>query len=379
MADDVAARVHALLDEMIETGPEVGLQVAAYHRGELVVDAWAGVADVETRRPVDGDTVFVTFSVSKGVTATIAHLLAERGQLDYDAPIADVWPAFAAHGKERVTARHALAHQAGLAHLPIDLRPEDVIDWDRMCTILEDSTPAWEPGTKTGYHALTFGWLVGELIHRADGRPIERILGEDVCAPLGIDSLWFGMPESAAARLARLEFEPVPAVPPDAPPPTPEDYYAALAVPPGIAPLGELANHPAFPRAVVPAAGGVANARSLARLYTSLIGDGVDGQRLLSRERVATATTLQTDAEDVVVRAAWPKAMGYFLGCEPAVQTAVCSSAFGHTGAGGFTAYADPEHDLAFALCKTHMLSGIDDVTDPARRFERELHALFAG
>src|SRR4051812_38340750 len=235
MADDIGTRVQAVLDEMIETGPEVGLQVAAYHRGELVVDTWAGVADFATGRPIDGDTVFVTFSVSKGVTATIAHLLAERGQLDYDAPIADVWPAFAAHGKERITARHALAHQAGLAHLPIDLRPEDVIDWDRMCAILEDATPAWEPGTKTGYHALTFGWLVGELIHRADGRPIERILAEDVCAPLGIDSLWFGMPESAAARLARLEFEPVP--PADA---LPADY-AVLAVPPPVA-LADLAN-----------------------------------------------------------------------------------------------------------------------------------------
>jgi CubicO group peptidase (beta-lactamase class C family) len=380
MADDVATRVQALLDEMIETGPEVGLQVAAYHRGELVVDAWAGVADVATGRPIDGDTVFVTFSVSKGVTATIAHVLAERGQIDYDAPIADVWPGFAKNGKGGITARHALAHQAGLAHLPIDLRPEDVIDWDRMCEILEESTPAWEPGTKTGYHALTFGWLVGELIHRADGRPIERILAEDVCAPLGIDSLWFGMPESAAGRLAKLEFEPgLPGPPADAPPPSAEDYYAALAVPPGIAPLGELANHPAFPRAVVPAAGGVANARSLARLYASLIGDGVHGRRLLSRERVATATTLQTDAEDVLVRAAWPKGMGYFLGSEPAAQTAACSSAFGHTGAGGFTAYADPEHDLAFALCKTYMLSAIDPVTDPARRFERELHALFVG
>src|SRR6478736_5356977 len=113
MAENVEARVEAMLDEIVATGPKVGLQVAAYHQGELVVDAWA---DVATRRPVDGDTVFVTFSVSKGVTATIAHLLAERGQIDYDAPIADVWPAFAAHGKEAITARHALAHQAGLAH-----------------------------------------------------------------------------------------------------------------------------------------------------------------------------------------------------------------------------------------------------------------------
>jgi CubicO group peptidase (beta-lactamase class C family) len=130
---------------------------------------------------------------------------------------------------------------------------------------------------------------------------------------------------------------------------------------------------------VVPAAGGVANARSLARLYATLVGDGVDGHRLLPERRVRTATALQTDAVDEVVGVAWPKAMGYFLGFEPAVQTCVSSTAFGHTGAGGFTAYADPARELAFAVCKTHMLSAIDRIDDPARRIERELLALLPG
>src|SRR3954462_7323352 len=125
MVEDIGAGIEALLDEMIATGPEVGLQVAAYHHGELVADAWAGVADVATGRPVDGNTVFVTFSVSKGVAATVAHLLADGAQPAYDAPIAVVGPAFAARGKGRIAARHVLAHPAGLAHLPIDLRPED--------------------------------------------------------------------------------------------------------------------------------------------------------------------------------------------------------------------------------------------------------------
>jgi CubicO group peptidase (beta-lactamase class C family) len=378
---DIGSRIQAFLDEQVATGPEVGLQVAAYHRGELVVDAWSGVADVATGRPIEGDTVFVTFSVSKGVTATIVHLLAERGQLDYDAPIARAWPEFARHGKERITIRQALTHSAGLAHLPLDLRPEDVIDWDRMCAIVEDATPAWEPGTKTGYHALTYGWILGEIVRRVDGRPIERVLAEDVCGPLGIDSLWFGMPAAAAHRLARLDFADPPLPDPDLPPPTPPPGapsagYGASVVPPGLLPLGAVANRPEFPRAVVPAAGGVANARSLARLYASLVGGGVEGRRLFSRERVRLASTLQTDALDVVVGAAWPKAMGYFLGSATAVQTCVSPTAFGHTGAGGFTAFADPANDLAFALCKTHMLAEIDLDRDPARRFERELHTL---
>jgi CubicO group peptidase (beta-lactamase class C family) len=368
---DVQQRVQALLDEITATPPEVGLQVAAYHHGDLVVDAWSGVADVAASRPIDGDTVFVTFSVSKGVTATIAHLLAERGQLDYDAPIAVAWPGFAGRGKAGITARQALTHAAGLAHLPIDTGPEDIVDWDRMCAVIEETTPAWAPGTKTGYHAVTFGWIVGELIHRLDGRPIERILAEDVCAPFGIDSLWFGMPESVAPRLARFAFDPG-----DTPDPTPApDDYAAHVVPPGLLPLAALANRPEIPRAVLPAVGAVANARSLARLYAAVVGDGVDGRRLLSPERVRIATTLQTDAFDLVAKAAWPKGLGYFLGDAAAVQTAVSPTAFGHTGAGGFTAYADPAHDLAFAVCKTYVLTEIDPVNDPARRFERELHA----
>jgi CubicO group peptidase (beta-lactamase class C family) len=261
--------------------------------------------------------------------------------------------------------------ERALRLLDVDIRPEDIVDWDRMCAVIEETTPAWEPGTKTGYHAITFGWIVGELIHRLDGRPIERILAEDVCGPLGIDSLWFGMPESIRPRLARFEFAPEPT--PDLSPPA--DDYAAHVVPPGLLPLAALGNRPEFARAVIPAAAAVANARSLARFYAALVGDGVDGQRLLSRERVRIASTLQTDAMDVVVGAAWPKALGYFLGDESAVQTCISPTAFGHTGAGGFTAYADPAHDLAFAVCKTFVLAQIDPVSDPAHRFERELHA----
>ena len=381
---DIQERTQALLDEIVSDRPEVGLQVAAYHHGELIADAWSGVADVQTGRAIDADTVFVTASVSKGVLATVVHLLAERGQLDYDAPIADVWRGFERHGKAGVTTRHVLSHSAGLAHLPLDVTPSDVVDWDRMCAILADSTPAWTPGMKTGYHALTFGWLLGEVVRRVDGRPVDQVLAEDVCAPLGLDSLWFGMPESAASRVARTDFidPPPPPTSPNNTAPTIGDAdaaYAASAVPPGLLPLGALVNRPEFPRAVVPAAGGVANARSLARLYASLIGDGVDGRRLLPETRVRTATTLQTEAVDVVVGVAWPKAMGYFLGFEPAVQTCISPTAFGHTGAGGFTAFADPARDLAFAVCKTHMLSVIDRIDDPARRFERLLHELLPG
>lgn len=369
---DVQARIQRFIDEEVETGREIGLQVAAYHRGDLVADAWSGVADVRSGRRVDPDTLFVVFSVSKAVTATVIHLLAERGQLDYDTPVAAYWPAFAQHGKAAITVRQALAHTAGLPHLPRDLRPEELIDWDRMCAVMEASSPLWPPGTMTGYHALTFGWILGELARRVDGRPISRIVAEDLCAPLGIDSLYFGLPDTALPRLAHLEFAPEPT--PDPAPPSPDDY-GAMIVPPAVLPLGDWANRPEFPKAVLPAAGGVANARSLARLFAGLVGNGVDGRRLLPPERVAVASTLQTAAMDVVAGAAWPKALGYSLGSPTAIQTCVSRTAFGHTGAGGFTAYADPPLELAFALCKTKMSSDTDAETDTARRFERELHS----
>lgn len=370
---DVQARIQRFIDDEIDSGREIGLQVAAYHHGALVADAWSGVADVRSGRRVDADTLFVVFSVSKAVTATVIHLLAERGRLDYDAPIAAHWPAFAQHGKAAITVRQALTHSAGLPHLPRDLRADELIDWQRMCGVMEASSPLWEPGTKTGYHALTFGWILGELARRVDGRPISRIVAEDVCAPLGIDALYFGAPQSALPRMAHLEFAREPA--PNPAPPGPEDY-AAMTVPPSVLPLGAWANRPEFAKSVVPAAGGVANARSLARLFAALVGDGVDGVRLLPAERVATAATLQTAATDVVVGAAWPKGMGYFLGSPTAIQTCVSPTAFGHTGAGGFTAYADPPLELAFALCKTKMSADTDADTDTARRFERELHSV---
>ena len=152
------------------------MQVAAYLNGKLVIDAWAGAADEATGRLMDGNTLFTFFSCTKGVTATCVHLLAERGLLDHDAPIAAYWPEVAAAGKERVTVRHALTHQAGLPHLPPDTTPEFLGDWDGVRRYLAGATPLWEPGARTGYHTYTFGWILGEVVRRIDGRPIARIV-----------------------------------------------------------------------------------------------------------------------------------------------------------------------------------------------------------
>ena len=154
---DLNARVKEALEALIASGAESGLQVAAWHRGEQVVDAWAGLADAETGRPVDGDTLFTSFSCTKGVTATAIHLLVERGALAYDEPVAAHWPEFARRGKQGVTIRHALTHRAGTPQMPEGVTPALMADWEYMCGAIAALEPLWEPGARTGYHAYTFG------------------------------------------------------------------------------------------------------------------------------------------------------------------------------------------------------------------------------
>ena len=366
--ETVQVSIQAWLNSQVAAGLEAGLQVAAYHKGKLVVDAWAGV-DAITGKPVDGDTLFVTFSTTKGITATVIHLLAERGLIDYDAPVAKYWPAFAQNGKAGITVRQVMAHTAGLPHLPLDTQLEDMADWNKQVRWMEEAAPLWEPGTQTGYHALTIGIILGELAERVDGRTIARIVREDICAPLKIETLFFGVPDEVLGRIAMLDI----AFNPDIPMP-PADALLWQAIPLSLHPLNTMANRADFRKAVVPAANMVANARALAKVYASLVGEGVDGVRLLSKERVRIATTMQTDEIDCVLGAAWPKGMGYFLGCADAPQTCVSATAFGHTGAGGFTAYADPAHEVAFALCKTRMVDSPEEDRVTARVFERELY-----
>src|SRR4051812_46626931 len=210
MADPNAA-VREVLASLVAEGPEVGLQVAAYLDGQLVVDAWAGLADQGTQRPVDGDTLFMLSSTTKGITATCAHVLADHGKLNYDQPVAYYWPEFGAHGKDRVTVRDVLAQRSGVPQTPVGYTPEWLADWDRMCRGIADLTPLFEPSIRTAYASLTFGNMVGEIIRRIDGRPISQFLREEICAPLGLD-IYFGVPDEQLARVATLI---------DGPPPPP--------------------------------------------------------------------------------------------------------------------------------------------------------------
>ncbi len=342
--------VQAVLDEYVSTGGEMGLQAAAYLDGRQVVDAWAGVADLETGRPYDGDTLTTVFSVTKGVASTAVHLLAERGQIRYDEVVANYWPEFGVNGKEMVTVGQALSHQAGIPQVPAGIGPTDLMDWDRVVKAVALEIPLWVPGTAPGYHSITHGWIVGGLVEAVDGRRIDRFVREELLAPIGMaDHFYLGLPESEDGRLAPLTMDDV--LRADASP-VPESY-ARLAVPPAFYPLGDSANLTEVRRAVVPGYGGIATARALARLYAVMIS-GVDGVRLFPDERVRAMSALQTDAWDLVLDAADPKGIGYFLG-RPDSPMGTRISTFGHPGYGGSIAFADPDYGFAFALVKNRL------------------------
>jgi CubicO group peptidase (beta-lactamase class C family) len=333
--------------------------VAAYLDGVLVVDAWAGLADEASGRLVDGDTLFTSWSTTKGIVATSLHLLADRGQIDYDTPVAAYWPEFAANGKGGVTVRHVLTHMAGIPQMPAGVTPEMMTDWEAMCTAIAAHPLLWPPGTATGYHAWTFGWLVGEIVRRVDGRPIGRFTREEVCEPLGIADIYLGIPEEVAGRVATLRQAPPPAGAMAEPNP-----LAVQAMPPEVT-SAEVVNRPDVRRAAIPGGGGIMSARAVARHYALLAGHGtLAGRQLLSAARVDLIRAPQTTDEDLVIGRRIRKGLGYFLGGAADqggdISMGRTGGEFGHSGNGGSLGFADPARKLGFGLTKTLMRAGLD-------------------
>ncbi len=237
LSSDAQTDVQAAIDELVASGAEIGLQVAVLHEGRLVVDAFAGVADQRTGEPVTSGTRFFATSTGKGVASSVAHVLVERGELEYDQRVAQVWPEFVAHGKDAVTLADVLVDSAGVPDLWPQITPEELCDSARVCSFIADQPPRWPPGTMTGYHALTFGFLLGEFVRRATGRTLASVLQEEIGAPLGVaDELHFGVPRDLLPRVARAG--PEGAEPPRPEPGSPPDR----AIPPGVQPTAAFAN-----------------------------------------------------------------------------------------------------------------------------------------
>src|SRR5438094_3905970 len=355
---NIQGQVQKAIDEMVESGRERGLQVAVYHRGQQIVDAVAGVADPATRRPYTSETPVYCYSVVKAAASTLVHMLVERGRFGYDTPVAELWPEFAAHGKDRVKVRHVLNHTAGVPGIPLTTTIEDLCDWDKMCTAIADAELWWEPGTKIGYHAYTFGYITGEIIRRVTGKPISEVLREEISGPLGVEKeLYFGMPRSEHQRLAVLEDAPMP--PDFQMPAMPPDLPMFKAAPMSLMPDAAFGNRPDTLAADIPA-GGKTSARAIARMYAAILGE-VDGVRLLSPDRLREATTKPVSGVDEVFGMPTTWALGYsigFPGTSPQSQTA-----FGVGGVGGSFAYGDPATGIAFAMTKNRLANDFNAVT----------------
>ena len=357
---DIQSRVQKAIDELVESGAERGLQVAVYRNGELVVDATAGIADPSTGREFTSATPVYCFSVVKAAASTLAHILVERGAFGYDTHVAEVWPEFAAHGKEKVTVRQVLNHSAGVPGIPLTTTLEDLCDWDKMCAAIADSELWWEPGTRIGYHAYTFGWIIGEVIRRATRKPLAQALREEISGPLGVaDELYFGMPLGEQHRLGVLEDAPMP--PGFQMPQMPPDLPMFRAAPMYTMPNAYLGNRSDILAADIPA-GGKCSARAIAKMYAALLGE-VDGVRLLTPARLREATAVSMSGIDEIFGRPTKWALGYSIGAPGSSS----ETAFGVGGVGGSFAFADPTTGIAFGLTKNRLAQDFNTSTEIIR------------
>ncbi|AKZ56257.1 putative esterase [Streptomyces ambofaciens ATCC 23877] len=344
---------------------ERGAAVAVYRDGRKVVDLWGGTKHVDgaggadDREPWRRGTAQIVRSATKGVAAAVPLLLHRRGELDLDAPVGEYWPEFKAHGKERVLVRHVLNHRAGLPVLDRPLTPEESLDPLRGPRAVAAQSPVWEPGTDHGYHALTYGWLLDELVRRVTGgRSAGEWIAEEIAGPLGLD-LWVGLPaaEEAAGRAGRVgrldEPEPSGSGPRLRPKRSVTEAYRdpasltrrAFAA---ITPFPDQ-NDPAYRASALPASNGVATADGLARFYAALIGE-VDGVtrnvRLFDTATMEAARAEESAGPDRVLVVPTRFGLGYML--HGSASPFLSPGSFGHPGRGGALGFADPESGVSF-------------------------------
>jgi CubicO group peptidase (beta-lactamase class C family) len=341
------------IEQAISTGREEGIQLCVYHRGTCIVDITRGVRD-DAGTPLTPNDVVLVWSTSKGITATCMHILAERGLIQYDDAVSRYWPEFAKHGKSAISIRHIMSHNAGVPHLPDWVTFDDYADYERMCAIMADMVPVSRAGQIPAYHGLTYGWPLAKVLEAVDGRPFGQFVQEEICWPLDIRDLFIGLPAERIGSAARLS----------------HDLGAAITADSAFGDPTAMANHPGIRATCMPAANMMASARAIARVYASLIGDGVDDVRLLTPRRVEIATKVQRWAHDHTLETERGFGLGFFLGSSlPAMG--VRDTTFGHDGFGGAIGFADPEHELAFAMTKTRMT-----LTPNAPTFSAELASM---
>jgi CubicO group peptidase (beta-lactamase class C family) len=371
MSIDLAAnaKVQRAIDSAILERGETGVQVAAYLNGKLVIDAWGGLADPAVGRRVDGDTLFNVFSVTKSIASTTIHIQAERGLVDYDAPIARYWREWGCNGKEMATVRDALTHGTGVPQMPEGVDVDAMCDWDWMVREIAKLTPIFPVGQRPAYQVQNFGWVLGEIVRRTDPkhRPYARFIQEELCQPLGIADLWIGIPDHVEERIAKLT---------DADssgPPPAQASLLAQAIPNTIRLVPEVYEQAKVRRACIAATGGIFNARSEARFWAMLANGGeLDGVRLLSKSRVAAAClprSYNSVPDPVFFNTPMPLSQGGYWIYDPnnvSTCPAKGARAICVPGAGGSIGWADPDTGLAAAFCHNHMSANRTCETHPA-------------
>lgn len=342
-----------------ENGSEAGAAVCVHVDGRVVVDMWSGIADVETGQKWTEATAAPIYSSTKAATALCAHILVQRRQLDLDAPVSDYWPEFAAEGKGGIPVRWLLSHRAGLPAFEPALPFEALLEGTPVVNALAKQRPFWQPGSDHGYHALTFGWLVGEVVRRVSGKSLGTFFAEEVADPAQLD-FWIGLPEAEEVRTARMIAADV----------SGQEIQQMLEGP--LAPGGlawnalsvggaidaqDFVNSRAVHAAEMPAANGITTARSLSRMYAAMIGE-VDGVRLLSDAAVDEARLPQSDGPDRVLQLPTRFGLGFMLHSPPGFDL-LDRGSFGHGGSGGSLGFAAPEAGVAFGYVMNNMGPGM--------------------
>jgi CubicO group peptidase (beta-lactamase class C family) len=359
--------VRDALVEGFDNGQDHGAGVAVYHRGTCVVDVMGGWQDKDHTIAYGPDSLQTVFSTTKGIMSIAVAMCVQRGLIDYSEKVASYWPEFAQAGKQDITVAELLAHRGGLYTLRDAVSLQDALDWDTMVSRLAATEPLLPKGSPHSYHAITFGWLAGELVRRVDGRSVSDFVRQEIAEPLSAE-FFIGLPEALEPRVARLMAHPLPSFPPDIAkimndrggPGTKGE--AALSLNGAFGP-GAF-NKPQVHRAQVPGANGIGNARSLAKIYAACVGE-VDGVQLLTPDTVARATTSMTPPGEVdaVLLSQTDFAMGFMRHNDHYRFTG--PEAFGHTGAGGSASFADPSRHLGFSYVMNTMMTVYDE--DPRR------------
>ena len=317
-----------VLDEYTSSGKECGCQLAVYHNGTLLYDLASGWTDETKSRKVDTQTLFPVFSVGKGVVTTLIHVLHEEGLIDYNAPVTDYWKEYGKNGKEKTLVKDILSHRAGLAHLPVMEKMEDKYNWEHLCKNVEEAAPSLPIGGKNQYHAAIYGVLTGHLAECAAGKKLTDLFQEKLFAPLGIENMFFTLPEEKYGNLAKIVN-------------TENKFYLDH-------------NEKYALSGLNPSSNGTCNARSLAMMYASLTGDGLSGKRLLKDETIGNATILCRSSDDPLLPEQWNGfGLGYVL-CGPRNED--IGRIFGHGGACGSEGFADKKTRLAVGFTKNRAL-----------------------